>query len=138
MTSLILQTATRLLIPLFVLYSVFLLLDGHHHPGGGFAGGLIVSAAIGLCALAYDVSTARSMLPCSPHVITGLGLLTAMLSGVVGMMMHQPFLTGVWTEIAMPGDLKPWKVGTPLLFDLGVYLVVVGMATMALLALAEE
>lgn len=136
-TSIILQTATRLLLPLFVLYSIFLLWQGHHLPGGGFIGGLIVSAAVGLSALAFDVPTARRVLPLPAHLFVGLGLLAAAGSGLWGVAWGKPFLTGMWTTLPLPGG-QSLHLGTPLLFDLGVYLVVIGVVSGLLLALAEE
>lgn len=137
MKSIILQTATRLVLPLLVLYSIFLLWQGHHRPGGGFIGGLIVAAAVGLCALVFDVPTARRLLPLPTHLFVGLGLLTAASSGLWGVAKGKPFLTGLWTTLPLPGQ-QLLDVGTPLLFDFGVYLVVVGVVSAILLALAEE
>ena len=56
MTSLILRTATRVLMPLLLLYGLFLLLRGHNAPGGGFAGGLVVAAAYALHSFAFGVN----------------------------------------------------------------------------------
>lgn len=137
MTSLILQTATRYLLPLLVLYSVFLLQRGHHEPGGGFIGGLIAAGAIGLCALAFDVAAARKILVVDPRRLIGFGLLTAAGSGFAGLLSGEPFLTGLWGAVPVPG-LGEMKVGTPLLFDVGVYFVVVGVTLTILLTLAEE
>lgn len=137
MKSVILQTATRYLLPLLVLYSVFLLFEGHHRPGGGFVGGLLAAAAVGLSALSFDVPTARRILPIDPHIFVGAGLLLAGGSGVWGLLQGKPFLTGLWGKIPLPGK-GGFDVGTPLVFDLGVYLVVIGVATTILLALAEE
>ncbi len=62
MTSLILSTATRYMLPLLLLFSIFLLLRGHNEPGGGFVGGLVAAAAFALYAIAFDVATARRTL----------------------------------------------------------------------------
>jgi len=137
MSSLILQTATRYLLPLVVLYSIFLLVEGHHSPGGGFVGGLLTAAIVGLCALAYDVPTARRILRLRPPHLIGTGLLAIAVAGLWGPAGGQPFLTGVWTRIQLPG----WgtlDLGTPLLFDAGVYATVVGVTLMILLTFAEE
>lgn len=134
MTSLILSTAARYILPLLLLFSVFLLLRGHNEPGGGFVGGLVAAAAFALYAIAYDVATARRVLSVDPRTLIGLGLLVALGSGMVGLVTGQPFMTGLWSEYAVP---ILGKVGTPLLFDIGVYLVVIGVTLTIIFALAE-
>jgi multicomponent Na+:H+ antiporter subunit B len=135
--SLILQTATRYLLPLVVLYSVFLLLEGHNKPGGGFAGGLMAAAAVALCALAYDVPTARRIVRVEPPRLIGCGLLAIAVAGLWGPVQGEPFLTGLWTKLPLPGG-ETLELGTPLLFDVGVYVAVIGVTLMMLLTLAEE
>jgi multicomponent Na+:H+ antiporter subunit B len=137
MRSLILRTATRALEPLLLLFSIFLLLAGHNEPGGGFVGGLIAATAFSLHALAYDVRHARDLLRVDPRTLIGLGLLSAATAGIVPMIAGLPLLTGVWTALSVPG-LGELNVGTPLLFDAGVYLVVTGVALLMILTLAEE
>ena len=136
MSSLILSTAARLLLPLLLLFSVFLLLRGHHEPGGGFAGGLVAAAAFSLLMVAFDVPTARRSLGLDPRTLIGIGLVIALASGMVGPLTGRPFLTGVWGYLPLPGGAV--DLGTPLLFDVGVYLVVVGTALTIILALGEE
>lgn len=134
MTSLILSTATRYLLPLLLLFSVFLLLRGHNEPGGGFVGGLVVAAAFALYAIAYDVATARRVLGIDPRALIGLGLLVAVASGLRSVVAGLPFMTGVWGNFVVP---LLGKVGTPLLFDIGVYLVVIGAMLTIIFSLAE-
>jgi multicomponent Na+:H+ antiporter subunit B len=136
-TSLILRTITRFLLPLLLLFSVFLLLRGHDEPGGGFIGGLVAVTAFTLQAIASGVAAARRALPAPPHRIVGIGLLVAAGSGALSFATGQPFMTGQWTTVPVPG-LGEIAVGTPLLFDVGVYLAVLGVAAMILLTLAEE
>jgi multicomponent Na+:H+ antiporter subunit B len=134
--SLILQTAARYLLPLLVLYSVFLLVRGHHEPGGGFIGGLMAAAPVALCALAYDVKHAQRLLPLPPVRLLALGLSLAVGSGVGPLLTGQPFLAAAWIKLPTPtGDLE---LGTPLLFDLGVYLVVIGVVTQIVTVLAAD
>lgn len=137
MTSLILGTATRYVFPVMVLFSIFLLIRGHHEPGGGFVGGLIVASAVALCALAFGVQTARDVLRVPPASIIGFGLLVAIASGLWSTFRHQSPFTGEWAKVAVPlfGELE---MGTPLLFDTGVYLVVTGVASAVVITLAEE
>ena len=137
MNSLVLRTATRYLLPLLVLYSIFLLLEGHYRPGGGFVGGLMAAAAIALCALAYDVGAARAILRIEPPRLIGWGLLAIAASGIWGPLQGQPFLTGGWTKVPWPGG-QALELGTPLLFDVGVYLVVIGVTLMILWTFAED
>jgi multicomponent Na+:H+ antiporter subunit B len=139
MTSLILRTATRFMLPLLLLFSVFLLVRGHNEPGGGFTGGLVAAAAVALYALAFGVPAARHALPVDPRALTGLGLLVAIGSGVPALLWGRPFLTHkeFWGEVVLPGAGK-LDLGTPLLFDLGVYLVVLSVALTIILPLAEE
>jgi len=137
MNSLILQTAARYLLPLLVLYSVFLLFEGHNAPGGGFVGGLVAAAAIALCALAYDVPTARRILRIEPPRLIGCGLLAIAVSGTWGLAQGKPFLSAGWTSLPLPGG-QSIHLGTPLLFDAGVYLAVVGVTLMILLTLVEQ
>jgi multicomponent Na+:H+ antiporter subunit B len=136
MNSLILSTATRYLLPLLLIFSVFLLLRGHNDPGGGFVGGLVAAAALALYGLAAGVTEARRLLNLEPRFLIGAGLLLALGSGLIAVVWQGlPFMTGVWGTVDLPALGKP---GTPLLFDLGVYLVVVGVVLTILLALAED
>jgi multicomponent Na+:H+ antiporter subunit B len=135
--SLILCTAARVLQPLMLLFSVFLLLRGHDEPGGGFAGGLAAAAAFALHAIAYDVASARRLLRVEPQTLIASGLLVATAGGAWAMIGGRPFMSGVWTAVEVPG-VGAIDVGTPLVFDAGVYLVVVGVALLIILTLAEE
>lgn len=135
MASLILSTGTRYLLPLLLLLSVFLLIRGHNEPGGGFVGGLVAAAAFALYTIAYSVEEAQRLLRVSPRSLIAAGLLTALISGLLGLLSGQPFLTGLWDDTNIP---VIGKLGTPLMFDTGVYLVVIGIALTIIFALAEE
>lgn len=134
MRSLILQTATRLLVPLMLLFSVFLLLRGHNAPGGGFVGGLVAAAAVALYAIAEGVVAARQLLRMDPRTLIATGLGVAALSSVLPLLGGKVFFTGLW--LAARGN-QP-VAGTPLVFDVGVYLVVVGVTVTIIFSLAEE
>ncbi|MDH3555398.1 MAG: Na+/H+ antiporter subunit B [Deltaproteobacteria bacterium] len=135
MKSLILQTASRYLIVLLVIFSVFILLRGHNEPGGGFVGGLLIAGAFALYGLAYEPKAARRLLRLDPRTIIGVGLVTAAGSGLAAVWHGQPFLTGQWLPYPIP---FLGKLGTVFFFDLGVYLVVLGTALLVLLTLEEE
>lgn len=137
MRSLILLTASRYLLPLLLLFAIFVLQRGHNEPGGGFVGGLVAASAFVLYSLAYGVPTARVLLRLDPHATIGAGLLMVVASGVVGAVSGRPFLTGIWAEVRIP-FLGQVEVGSPMLFDLGVFLAVFGVTLMIMFALEEE
>ncbi|OIN14295.1 Na+/H+ antiporter subunit B [Oceanisphaera psychrotolerans] len=134
-TSIILQTATRLLVPLLLLSSIFLLLRGHNEPGGGFIAGLVASSAFALHLFAFDASSTKKLMKVESQLLMGVGLLLALLSGLLGMLLHgQPFLTSQWWTLYVPG-IGELSLSTPLLFDIGVYLVVIGVVSTIMLSL---
>ena len=135
MTSTILQTATRVLMPLLQLFAVFLLLRGHNQPGGGFVGGLVVASSLVLYSIAFGVDAARRALLVRPATLLGVGLLVALTSGLPAVITGQPFMTAQWTEV----PLGPTAValGTPLVFDLGVFLAVIGVVLTIVFTLAD-
>lgn len=137
MDSVILKTAIRFLLPLILLSSVFLFLRGHNEPGGGFVGGLVATGAIALYAMAHGVPAARQIVRASPRSLVGCGLLLSLISGMMPLLAGRPFLTGLWFQIDLEavGDLY---LGTPLLFDLGVYCVVTGVTLAFIFLLLEE
>jgi multicomponent Na+:H+ antiporter subunit B len=137
MNSLILRTVSRLLIALMFLFSLFLLLRGHNEPGGGFLGGLVASAGLVLLSMAEGPGAVRAGLRADPSRVALVGLGLAILAGLVAAFASLPFLTGLWTFVGAEPATKGLALGTPLLFDVGVYLVVVG-AVAALVLVLEE
>ena len=135
MTSSILQTAARLLMPLLLLFAIFLLLRGHNQPGGGFVGGLVVAASFVLYAIAFGVDAARRALLVQPSTLLGVGPLVALVSGLPGVAAGKSFMTAVWTTV--PAGQAELAVGTPLVFDIGVFLAVIGVVLTIVFTLAE-
>ncbi len=135
--SLILRTATRYVFPIMLLLSIYLMLRGHNEPGGGFIGGLLAATAFVLWGIAYDVDDARRLLRVEPRTLIAIGLLVGAGSGLPALAAGQPFLTGKWIEPSLP-VLGTTKFGTPLLFDFGVYLAVIGVTLVIVLTLMEE
>ena len=135
MNSLVFQTTIRAITPLLLAFSLFMLLRGHNEPGGGFIGGLLAVSAFALYALAFDARRARALLRVSPRTLTAMGLLLATASGCLAWLVEQPFMNGLWLPFDLPAELK---LGTVLLFDVGVYLVVLGAALLVLLTLSED
>jgi multicomponent Na+:H+ antiporter subunit B len=122
--------------PLLLLFSVFLLIRGHNEPGGGFAGGLVAATALALYSVAFSAADARRVLRVRPDRLIGLGLLAALLSGLLSLAGARPFLTGLWGYLTVPG-LGRVDIGTPVLFDVGVYLAVTGVTLSIIFALEE-
>ena len=136
MDSLILRTATRLLLSLMLLFSFFILLRGHNETGGGFIGGLIAASAFALHSIAYGPAALRQVLGFDPKTIAGVGMLFAIVAGLLSAFPGDAFLTGQWLHWG-EGDAA-FHVGTPLVFDVGVFLVVIGAVLTIVLSLEEE
>mgnify|MGYP001129156702 CR=1 FL=1 len=141
MNSIILNAATRLLVSLLVLFSVFMLLRGHNLPGGGFIGGLIGATGFVLHAIALGAEATRTTLRHEPQNIAMVGLGIALAAGVFAAFFGDAFFTGQWwfagADPAGPDD-KGLPISTVLVFDIGVYLVVFGSILTLVLALEEE
>lgn len=136
MKSLILHTATRLMIGVLILFSLFLFFRGHDEPGGGFIGGLVGAAAFTLYAIAFGTESTRRILRVHPISLIAFGLLSLVVSGIIPLFTSEPFLTGKWLFLEW-GDMAA-KLSSPLLFDIGVYLCVVGFIVTVIFALEEE
>ena len=124
MRSIILQTATRYLLPILLLFSIFILLRGHYYPGGGFVGGLIASIAFVLHSFAHGTEATMKLLRRKPLSLIPIGLGISAVSAALPMLSGLPPMTGIWVEGQIPfiGSL-----GTALFFDIGVYFVVIGV-----------
>jgi multicomponent Na+:H+ antiporter subunit B len=135
MFSVILSTASRYLLPLMLIFSFFLLLRGHNEPGGGFVGGLVAAAAYALYLIANGIDDAKKLLKAEPIKLIAIGLLIAVISAFISAINGKNFMTGIWAKDEIP---VIGKVGTPLLFDLGVYFLVLGIVLKIVFSLAEE
>lgn len=135
MNSFILKTTSRWIVPIMLLFSVFLLLRGHNLPGGGFIGGLTAGIALVLNAFAVGTERTEKVFKINPLNWIGAGLLLAFASGMWGLIFGTAILEGHWLPWEIP--VLP-KIGTPLFFDIGVYIVVVGSTVLITFRLAEE
>lgn len=135
MRSTILSAAMKFILPLVLLVSIFLFVRGHNEPGGGFVGGLVAAAGFVLLVIADGVKASLRLLRLEPKTVIGVGLLTACLSGLLSLAYQRPFLTGLWSPDDVP---LIGGIGTPMVFDAGVYLVVLGIVALLVSTLAEE
>lgn len=135
MNTIILKEASKVLLPLLLLFSIFILLRGHYLPGGGFVGGLLASIAFILHAFSNGLANTRKLLRIHPGFLMPFGLVISIISGVAPMLVGKPFMTGLWysEKIDLIGS-----VGTALFFDIGVYFVVIGATLTIVFSIAES
>lgn len=136
MNSIILRTVAPYLSALMMLFSIFVLLRGHNEPGGGFIGGLIAVSAFAIYGIACGVAAVRRAMKFHPMNIAAAGLILAVLSVLPSLFRHQAAMTSQWLSVPFFGTTV--ELSTPLFFDIGVYLVVVGAISSIALALEER
>ncbi len=139
MKSIILTAGARLLVPLLLVFSIFMLLRGHNLPGGGFIGGLLGATSFIVYAIALGTAEARRALRVSPETLGMVGLGIALGAGLIAVFTGDALFTGQWLWIG--GDSYETASFAPnsiLVFDVGVYLVVFGGILSMVLALEEE
>jgi multicomponent Na+:H+ antiporter subunit A len=132
----VLVMATPVFYWLLLALSVVVLLRGHNEIGGGFVGGLTGALAFAIVALAHGVNRARAKLRVHPVALAGGGLLLTAASGLPGLLASGDYLRHLWFEANVFG--VPVKQGTTLVFDLGVYLAVLGTVLAFLFGLTRE
>ncbi|WP_404425418.1 MnhB domain-containing protein [Nibricoccus sp. IMCC34717] len=131
------QTARLLFWPLLAL-SLLVYYRGHHLPGGGFIGGLLAAAAFVLVGLGEGPAVARRRLRFDTRTFIAGGLACAGVAAVLGVFVRGTFFAGLWLEpfaVPLVGEVH---LGSPMLFDLGVYLTVVGFTVETVLSWLEE
>ena len=134
--SAVLEVVTRLVFHSMLVWSLFVLLVGHDEPGGGFAGGLIATLALTVRYLAGEGDELRAAAPVLSGTLMGAGLFLAVTTGVLGMLAGGEPLQSWVFDIPVPllGNLH---LVTPAFFDIGVYLVVLGMGVGLLTSLGD-
>jgi multicomponent Na+:H+ antiporter subunit B len=136
--SFILRAVAALLFFVINLFAIYLLLRGHNLPGGGFIGGLGSALSFMLLSLAYGVKQTERALRVDSLRLAMVGLALAVFSSLLPMFWGHPFLkqyNGKFYDVPLLGDIS---VGTPLVFDLGVFLAVVGVTTKLIFVLARS
>lgn len=139
MNSVIFSAAARLLVALVFVFSLFMLLRGHNLPGGGFIGGLLGAVAFIIYSFACGPAEARAALRLSPEAIAVIGLGIALLAGMTSALFGDPFFTGQWYWVGGDSyETSLFSINTVLVFDVGVYLVVLGGILSLTYAFEEE
>ncbi|SQI36894.1 Na+/H+ antiporter subunit A [Rhodococcus coprophilus] len=124
--SLVLEVTTRLVFPTMMVLSIYFYFSGHNAPGGGFAGGLVAGLALVLRYLAGGRYELGEAVPIDAGKILGLGLTLAAGTALVSLLLGAPALSSATLQFTLP-VLGEIKLVTALFFDLGVYLIVVGL-----------
>ena len=129
--SMLLEICVQAEFHTLLLVSLFFLFAGHNQPGGGFAGGLVASAAFCLVYVAGGPERLHRTARVPSHVLMGVGLLLAVVTGITPLVLGHEFLESSIIEVHLP-FIGPAKTSSVLFFDTGVYLVVLGMILMLL------
>jgi|SRR5690606_5383661 len=127
----------RLMMPILLLFSLFLLLRGHNQPGGGFVGGLVGSSSIILMTLAYGADEVRERLRIDFLRAMFYGLALAAAAGLLGLFFGDAFQDAFWWKPYIQG-IGRLELGTPLIFDAGVYVIVFSVTSSIVMSMAEE
>jgi len=133
---LILSTSVDVIFPTALVFSLFLLFAGHNAPGGGFVGGLVAGAAFVLRFVDAGTSPVEDGKR-FPGALLGAGLAVALFAGALGWMTGGDFMEGVKISVDLP-LVGTVKAGSALVFDIGVYLIVVGLVRTVLSVLGGE
>lgn len=136
-TDVILHTTTKILVFIILTFSIYVLFAGHHHPGGGFVGGLVTASAIVLLYIAFDAKTVREIIPIDFKLIGALGALVAIGTGAASLLYDVPFLTQAYESFHLPliGEVE---LASAVLFDIGVYGAVVGTTMTIISSISED
>ena len=135
--SVVLETAVRLVFHTVLVFGVYLLFAGHNQPGGGFVGGLVAGCAFVLRYAATGREGIDRAVPVDPSLPLGAGLLLAGLTGAAAWLLGGQFLESGYVELDVP-VLGVVKATSALAFDVGVFLVVVGLVLLVLRTLGAE
>lgn len=133
----ILQTMTKVIFFIIILFSIHIFFAGHYSPGGGFVGGLLTASAIVLLLIAFDLKTVTTILPFNYTVMTAVGLLIALGTAAGSIFFNVPFFTHVFEYYTLP-LLGKQSLHSAALFDAGVYLVVVGVTMTIIQSIGED
>lgn len=131
------DVGARVVFRAVVVGSLYLLAAGHNQPGGGFVGGLVAGAAIALRYLAGGLDEVRSLSPFKPWTFLGAGLLLSAVTAAVPVALGRPILDSMGTYVRAPLLGEAW-VSTAFAFDVGVYLLVVGLVLMVFEAFGDD
>ncbi|ABV95535.1 NADH dehydrogenase (quinone) (plasmid) [Dinoroseobacter shibae DFL 12 = DSM 16493] len=127
---------TRVLMPIAVVVGLYIFLRGHNEPGGGFVAGLVIAIALLMQYMASGFAWTQERKRIEYHTMIGLGVIIAGLTGAGAWLLGRPFLTSAYTYINLP-PIEEFELATAMLFDLGVFLTVLGAVMLMLYSLSR-
>ncbi|WP_088006542.1 Na(+)/H(+) antiporter subunit B [Indiicoccus explosivorum] len=133
----IIQTATKAVVFIILLFAIYIFFAGHYSPGGGFVGGLLAAGALVLLMLAFDIETVNRIIPVDYVQIAAAGLLISLGTAAASILFGVPFFTHAHTYVYLP-LLGKTSFHSATLFDLGVFLVVVGVTMIIIQTIGED
>ncbi len=133
----VVDVSVRVIFPAVILGSLWLLLAGHNQPGGGFVGGIVAGAGIALRYVAGGIDEVRGIIRPHPWSVLGAGVLVAGVTATIPLLLGDDVLEAATFERDLP-LLGHLKVSSVLAFDVGVYLVVVGLLLMVFESFGED
>ena len=133
----ILQTVAKVVVFIILTLGVYIFLAGHHNPGGGFVGGLVLASALVLLYLSFDIKTVHKGLPFDFKLIAALGAFTVVAAGVGALFFNESFLTQTFLSLTWP-IVGKMGVSTVTIFEAGVALAVVGVVITIILSISED
>lgn len=140
MHSVIFKTASRLLVPLSLLFAMFVYFKGHQSPGGGFVAGLVAAMALIVHRMSDGANSMNRMLPFTERTFLAIGLLLALGTATTSMLLGKPLFTSAHGALHLPaeGGVYEFEWASVMVFDLGVFFVVTGVVVGMINTLSEE
>ncbi len=133
---LMMVVVTRILMPIAIVVGLYIFLRGHNEPGGGFVAGLVIAIALLMQYMASGFAWTQERKRIEYHTMIGLGVVIAGLTGVGSWLSGTPFLTSAYTYVHLP-PIEEFELATAMLFDLGVFLTVLGAVMLMLYSLSR-
>ena len=139
MRTVILRTASKLLVPLSLVFAMFIYFKGHQTPGGGFVAGLVAAVALIVHRMSEGGDSLRRMLPYPERAFIAVGLLMAMGTGLAATFFDLPLFSSAHGYLPLPGTQgQTFEWASVMAFDFGVFLVVTGVVVGMIDALSRE
>ncbi len=141
MSTVIFRTAVKVLVPLSLIFAMFIYFKGHQTPGGGFVAGLVAAVALIVQRMSEGGQSLTRMLPFPERTFIAIGLTLAMCTGAAAVLMGLPFFTSSHGYVHLPtstGRPIDFEWASVMVFDFGVFMVVTGVVVGMINALSKE